>query len=147
MAPQRRGRSGRQPAKGREAEPELPEPSDFVLNLGKRIWPITPGTVPEEVTAEQLSGEEALIRANIGEGSATAYDLHQPTARRPPPPEPTGRQGPGQGQRPLLYVAEGSQFSTYVFNPLAEDVPAPEADVIPLLEALKNDEADKEPEL
>lgn len=119
-----------------------------MLNLGERIWPITPGTVPDEVTAEQLSGEEA-VRESLGSGSATASDLQQPTARRRPPPPPpaladqqaTGRPGP------LLYVAEGSQFSTYVFDPLVEEVPAPEADVIPLLEPAKSDDAEKEPEL
>ena len=34
--------------------------------------------------AEQLSGEEAPIRASVGDGSATAYDLQLPTARRAP---------------------------------------------------------------
>ena len=43
-------------------------------------------------------------------------------------------------------MVEGLQFSAYVFNPLVEEVPAPEADVIPLLEAQKSDEAE-EPEL
>ena len=53
-----------------------------------------------------------------------------------------GREKDGQG--PLLYVAEGSQFSTYVFNLLVEEAPVPEADVISLIEAPKNDEAEKE---
>ena len=44
-------------------------------------------------------------------------------------------------------MAEGSHFSTYVFNPLAEGGAAPEADVISLLEEPKNDEAEKKHEL
>ena len=41
-------------------------------------------------------------------------------------------------------MAEGSQFSTFVFNFLVEEVPAPEADVIPLLEVPKSDKAENE---
>lgn len=106
--------------------------------------------VPDEVTAEQISGEEA-IRESVGEGNAVASDLQQPTTRRKPPPPPrptTADESTGTGrQGQLLYVAEGSQFSTYVFNPLVEEVPAPEADVIPLFEAPKDEDAEKEPEL
>ena len=116
-----------------------------MLNVGKRIWPITPGTVINEVILEQLFGEYPPVLASVGECSATAYDLQQLMARRFTP-EPTARNSPGENQcqGPLLYVVEGPQFSTYVFNPLVKEVPAPEADVIPLLEAPKSDEAKTE---